>query len=157
MGIIVRDLIEYSGISDRLPNNPVSFKQFNIQECFTIPQKKPDIEQITRVSAEIDIKSKKIIKTVKGKSMEGQNLTGWKIIIEGVLKQKIQYVADEPMQSVHGVHFNIWFSEFIVLSKYYCKDKGLNIFPYIEDIYAVQLDKRKIAKNITVFLNATQY
>ncbi|WP_053956599.1 DUF3794 domain-containing protein [Inediibacterium massiliense] len=157
MASVVRDLIEYVGVADCIPQNPSSFKQFNIQECFEIPTQKPDIEQIVRVSVDVDIKSTKVIKTAKGKSMEGQNLTGWKLIVEGELKQKIQYVADEPTQSVHGAHFSVWFSEFIILPKDFCEDKILNVVPYIEDIYAAQLDKRKITKNITILLDATQY
>jgi len=161
MASIVKNLIEYAGIADasQLPAlNPAgaAFKQFTVEENLTIPQAKPDIEQIVRVMAEVIITSTKVIKTPAGTSLEGQILTGWKVIIEGYVNQKIEYVADEPTQSVHAAHFKIPFSTFIVLppSPDFSKDKVVTVIPYIEDIYAQQTDKRHIFKNITLLLHA---
>lgn len=156
MASIVKDLIEYSGIVDsyELPHHMTSFKQFTVQENLTIPIAKPDIEQIVRVMAEASITSTKIIKTPVGISLEGQKLTGWKLIVEGILHQKIEYVADEPTQSVHAAHFKIPFSTFIVLPCSIKNDMVETVVPYIEDIYVKQLDKRHIFKNITLLLDA---
>lgn len=156
MASIVKGLIEYSGIveSSQLPTHMTAFKQFTVQENLTIPDAKPDIEQIVRVMAEASITSTKIIKTPTGTSLEGQNLTGWKLIVEGILHQKIEYVADEPTQSVHAAHFKIPFSTFIVLPCSITTDMLATVVPYIEDIYAKQLDKRHIFKNITLLLDA---
>jgi hypothetical protein len=156
MASIVKGLIEYSGIVDcsQLPTHMTAFKQFTVQENLTIPAAKPDIEQILRVMAEASITSTKIIKTPTGVSLEGQKLTGWKVIVEGVIHQKIEYVADEPTQSVHSAHFKIPFSTFIVLPCSITNDMVVTVVPYIEDIYAKQLDKRHIFKNITLLLDA---
>lgn len=156
MSSIVKNLIEYSGIvnSSQLPTHMTAFKQLTVEENLTIPTAKPDIEQIVRIMAEAKITSTKIIKTPKGISLEGQKLTGWKVIIEGILLQKIEYVADEPTQSVHSAHFKIPFSTFIVLPCSITNDLVVTIVPYIEDIYAKQLDKRHIFKNITLLLDA---
>ncbi|HSQ87536.1 DUF3794 domain-containing protein [Romboutsia sp.] len=168
MASIVKNLIEYVGIADYcdMPANigtcaePGTFKQLTIQENLKIPAAKPDIEQIVKVMAEVSITSTKIIET-PGKnyhngvsSLEGQNLTGWKLIVEGFINQKIEYVADEPTQSVHAAHFKIPFSTFIVLPYGFTKDNVVTVLPYIEDIYAKQMDKRNIFKNITMLLNA---
>lgn len=160
MASIVNNLIEYVGIADpaQFDSNSfpaiASFKQLTVQENLTIPAAKPDIEQIIRVMAETTITSTKIIKTPTGTSKEGQKLTGRKIIIEGMLHQKIEYVADEPTQSVHAAHFKIPFSTFIVLPKNFDDGTVITIIPYIEDIYAQQLDKRNIFKNVTLLLQA---
>lgn len=156
MASIVKGLIEYSGIVEdfQLPTHMTAFKQFTVQENLTIPAAKPDIEQIVRVMAEASITSTKIIKTPTGTSLEGQNLTGWKLIVEGILHQKIEYVADEPTQSVHAAHFKIPFSTFIVLPCSITNDLLATVVPYIEDIYAKQIDKRHIFKNITLLLDA---
>ncbi|MEW9080837.1 hypothetical protein [Terrisporobacter glycolicus] len=45
---------------------------------------------------------------------EGTCLTGRKLIIEGVLKQKIVYTAELPDQSVHSAHFEVPFIAFII-------------------------------------------
>lgn len=84
----VKTLIEYVGISEYLPNNPNIFKQLNIEETLCLPQNKPDIEQIIKIISEIIIKSTKVIRTPRGKSLEGQTLSGFEIIVEGELKQK---------------------------------------------------------------------
>lgn len=53
---------------------------------------------------------------------EGTLLTGRKLIIEGVLKQKIVYTADLPNQSVHSAHFEVPFIAFIIP---YAKFEGI--------------------------------
>ncbi|MCY6369536.1 DUF3794 domain-containing protein [Clostridium ganghwense] len=156
MASIVKNLIEYVGIVDpeQLPEQMTSFKQLTVQENLTIPSAKPDIEQIVRVMAEAVITSTKIIETPIGKSKEGQILTGRKIIIEGMLNQKIEYVADEPTQSVHAAHFKVPFSTFIVLPEDFEDGTVVTIIPYIEDIYVKQVTKRDIFKNVTLLLDA---
>jgi len=110
MASIVKELIEYEGIADFLPEFNTKFapiKQFNVAETLELPESKPDIEQIVKVKSELIINYTKVIKTPKAISFEEQELTGWKLIVEGELRQVIQYVADEPTQSVHGAHFNV--------------------------------------------------
>ncbi|WP_053956590.1 DUF3794 domain-containing protein [Inediibacterium massiliense] len=154
---IVKDLIEYSGIAMHLPESPCAFQQMDIQEHFEIPNSKPNIEQLIRVMADIQIISTKIIRTPVAKSIEGQSLSGWKLIVEGEVKQKIEYVADEPTQSVHAVHINTPFSSYIILSPDFDSNTVVNVTGYIEDIFALQIDKRRIFKNIAILLDASQY
>lgn len=45
---------------------------------------------------------------------EGTCLTGRKLIIEGVLKQKVVYTAEVSEQSVHSAHFEVPFIAFII-------------------------------------------
>lgn len=150
----VKTLIEYVGISEYLPNNPNIFKQLNIEETLCLPQNKPDIEQIIKIISEIIIKSTKVIRTPRGKSLEGQTLSGFEIIVEGELKQKIQYVANEPTQTVHAAHFNLPFSTYIVLPENFILGTPVTVKGYIEDIYAKQIGKRCIFKNTTILLTA---
>lgn len=155
--MVVKDLIEYTGISEYLPTSPCSFKQFNLQECLKIPDVKYDIEQILKVICEVFIIDTRVIKTPIAKSLEGQILTGWKLIVEGELKQKIEYVAALPNQPVHAVHFNIPFSSFIILPECFEISDVINVTGYIEDIFVRQIDKRNIFKNITILLDAVIY
>lgn len=154
MANLVSNLIEYAGIADNLPEAPEAFKQFNVQETVCLPAAKPDIEQIVKVMAEVVITSTRVIKTPVATSLEGQILTGYKLVVEGEVMQKIEYVADEPTQSVHAAHFNVPFSTFIVLPSDYVMGTPLVVTGYIEDIYAKQIDKRCIFKNITVLVTA---
>ena len=157
MATILKDLIEYDGATQQLPqfNEPVAaIKEFNVEELFDIPPAKPDIELILKVKSELVILSTKVIKTPIGKSLENQTLTGWKLIVEGELRQVIQYVADERCQSIHGAHSNVPFSTFIVLPPDFEENQCVSVDGYIEDIYAEQIGTRKIFKNITILLVA---
>lgn len=156
MSSVVKDLIEYSGLADPLPVLPATanFKQFSVQETLIIPTVKPDVEQVVKVMAEVVIISTRVIKTPVSTSAEGQKLTGFKLIVEGELNQKIEYVADEPTQSVHAAHFHVPFSTFIVLPATFVIGTPITVTGYIEDIYAQLLDKRTIFKNVTVLIVA---
>lgn len=107
---------------------------------------------------------------------EGTFLTGRKLIVEGIINQKVVYTALVPDQSVHSAHYSIPFSAYIIA---YAKFEDLTynlenncfsyspnqpivvdlseefaVTPYIEDIFAYALDERTIFKNITLFLKA---
>lgn len=154
MSEIVKNLIQYIGIADELPESHDVFKQLYIEDTYCLPHAKPDIEQIVRVSGEIEIKSKKVIKTPRGVSLEGQTLTGWKLVIEGVIKLMIQYVADEAEQPVHGAHVYIPFSTYIVLPENFIQGTPTTVTGYIEDIFSQQVGSRCIFNNITLLLTA---
>lgn len=151
----VKNLIEISGIADSLPISPTIFKQFTVQETLVLPEAKPDIEQIVKVIAQIEIDCVKVIRTTTGISLEGQMLTGFKAIVEGEIVQKIEYVADECTQSVHAAHFSVPFSTFIVLPDTYILGTPVTVKGYIEDIFVEKIDKRSIFKNVILLLNAT--
>ncbi|BCS80376.1 DUF3794 domain-containing protein [Anaerocellum diazotrophicum] len=79
------------------------YNQFEVEEQVTIPAEKPEMEQIVSVMVEASIKNYYAIATP----------TGLKVIIEGELKQKITYVANEPTQSIHSAMFITGFCNFI--------------------------------------------
>lgn len=154
MSEIVKNLIQYIGIADDMPENHDVFKQLFVEDTFCLPHAKPDIEQLIKVSGELEIKSKKVVKTPKGVSLEGQALTGWKLVIEGVIRLRAQYAADEPEQSVHGAHINIPFSTYIVLPENFIQGTPITVSGYIEDIFSQQVGPRCIFNNITLLLTA---
>lgn len=133
---------------------PTSFKQLSVDETVKIPPQKPDAEQIIQVLVDIDIINTRVIRTIKGTSVGGQNLTGYKLVIEGKLNQKVEYVADLCDQSVHAAHFRVPFSTFIVLPEDFDEDSTIEVEPFIEDIYYKLVDKRTVFKNVTFRLLA---
>ncbi len=151
----VKNLIYYSGLADSLPEltQPLAaFKQLNIQETVELPPDKPDIEQLASVSTTISITSTRVIQTPAATSLEEQRLTGWKVVVEGILKQIVKYVALDTVQSVHVAHFNIPFSTYIVLPPDFETNGSISVEPFIEDIYAQPQGLRKIFKNTTLLL-----
>ena len=67
---------------------------------------------------------------------EGTCLTGRKLIVEGVLKQKIVYTAEVEEQSVHSAHYEVPFIAFLIP---YAKFENLGE-PQTFTVYDEQLD-----------------
>lgn len=130
-----------------------AFKQLSKEEYLKIPCQKPDIEEILSTLVEVEIVNTKIIDTPIMTSLEGQNLTGKKLIIEGILDQKIEYVALLPEQSVHSAHFRVPFSTFIVLPPDFIEE-NLAVEGVIEDVFTEKIDCRTIFKNVTFLVKA---
>lgn len=153
MSKIQRGLIEYNGISD-CPKNVLNFKQITVENVFSIPAVKPDMEQLVKVSANGTIVHHEIVDTPIGTSLEGQILTGYKLLISGDLNIKFEYVALEETQSVHTTHNCFPFCGYIVLPKNF--NRQSIIFPTvtIEDIYSEKTDSRCIYSTITMMLSA---
>lgn len=153
MATVMRNLIQYSGI-DTCNYTNGTFKQFNVDNTFCVAVIKPDIEQIIKVWANAKICNYKIIKTPKGKSLEGQTLTGYKLIIMGEVEMKYEYVALEKEQSTHISHNVIPFCEYVVMPKEFNPISLTSPTILIEDIHSEQLSNRCIYSNITMMLNA---
>jgi spore morphogenesis protein SipL len=133
--------------------------EISIPEILTIPCEKPCIETIDKVFVDVKIISKRVIKTpapdpVTTPNKEGTLLTNRKLIVEGLLLQKIVYTADLPQQSVHSAHFEIPFSAFIVLPTDTDLDAIFCIEPCVEDVFVKQINCKQIFKNVTLFLRA---
>lgn len=150
---IQRDLIEYNGINTcPVKNNKTTFNQFNIEQEFCIPNQKPNIEQVTRMWAKGEIVDYEIVKTPVGTSIEGQTVTGYKVLVCGDLKLKVEYVACEAAQSVHTAHVSYPFCAYAVLPEDLNVNARIKPNIVIEDIFAEQMDKRCIYNNITLML-----
>jgi hypothetical protein len=167
-------LISIAGIGDvkKLElHDDDSWTQITISENLILPPEKPDIEQLISVNTVVKIIRTKVIvtpSTEKCPSFEGKLLTGRKLIVEGELCQLITYTADFPNQPVHSAHFTVPFSAFIVIPKKIrilnkctccetCHDSlfiKFRVNACVEDIFIQEIDKRKIFKNVLLFLQA---
>lgn len=153
------------------PSNSREWVQFFSPKIVDIPSQKPDIEDITSIHGCVDIISQKVIKTpvVKGytnsdgvfvpgdtiSNAECTNLTGKKLIIEGILRLKVIYTALVDDQALHSASFAVPFSVFIIVDGDTPLSQKFKITPFIEDIFACKLSKRSIFTNTTIFINAT--
>ncbi|MBW7651200.1 DUF3794 domain-containing protein [Anoxybacillus sp. ST4] len=136
------------------PNNQIA-----VQEKLTIPPAKPDVEQINTLLIEAAITGTRNIFTP----------IGVKVVVEGVLRQKIIYTADVPQQSVHSAHFEQPFCSFIniplnipagVTVNQLLASVGLSINNilagpvqvFIEDVEISLTDPRTVHKCVILFL-----
>ena len=151
---MIKDMVEYDGLID----NPESlqlkyFTQTVLKDIMAVSSLKPDIQQIIKVMADIKIESSRIITTPKGYSADGQMLTGKKLIVDGFIDEKVEYMADEPSQSVHAAYFRPHFSTSIAIPDTVMQI--INVFAYIEDASAEVLeDKRNISISISSLIDA---
>lgn len=157
MSIIIDNLVEYSGIAENVPGNPKSFIQTSIEKSLILPNTKPNIKQIIKVTADANITNTRIIRTPISTSLEGQILTGWKVIVIGVIVYKIEYVSDDPSQAVHAIHYSVPFSSSIVLHENFVYGTPVIVNAYIEDISSKELDCRSLFASCYLLLIAEAY
>ena len=134
------------------------WQEITVAEKLNIPCQKPDIEQLTKVIVEPEIISIRLINTPSspGLNSEGDSLTGKKLIIEGILKQKVVYVAECVQQSIHAAHFRKAFSVYLVVPADAQNKEQFKVKILVEDIFINQLSQRSVFKNITLFIVAEQ-
>lgn len=146
--------------------------EFFLPEIVDIPDVKPNMEGIIEVRSCIEILSQRVVKTpsvigyeaddgtfIPGNTIgnnECTNLTGRKLVIEGLLTQKVIYTAEVAEQSVHSAHFSIPFSTFIIIEPNTPLSQRYRVTPYIEDIYVCRLSERSVFKNTTIFIKASK-
>jgi hypothetical protein len=152
--------IEIIGLCDpsdvTFDSTNTNWTEISIPEVLSVPSMKPDIETIEKVFVNVKIISKRVIETpvATDQNLEGTKLTGFKLIVEGILKQKIVYTADVPQQSVHSAHFDVPFSAFIILPAGTTLEDEFCIKVCVEDVFVKVFNSRDIFKNVTLFLQA---
>lgn len=135
-----------------------AWTQISVLELFRLPVDKPAIGTIDKVFAEVQQVSTRMVNTPIGpcpakENLEGTRLTGKKLAVEGVIRQKVVYTAAKPDQPVFTVYFDSRFSAFIVLAP----DDDLKDFcvePCIETVFAIPFNPREIFNHVTLFLQA---
>lgn len=192
VGLCDPSTIQFSKSTDVSYKTDYNWTEISIPEILCIPHLKPDIEHIDKVLISAEITSAQLIETprflqidssttpnvyatdangfnIPLPNSEGTYLTGRKLLVEGILKQKIVYTADVDVQSVHSAHFEIPFSAFMIVYPKFTNAVGgrvpvegaivdLNedfcIEACIEDVYIHAIDCRTMFKNVTLFLRA---
>lgn len=120
-------------------------KQWMEKFEFNVPIAKPDIEEINEIHVSACIEKVKMIQTVMG----------FKLIVEGQVRIKIIYTADNTVQSVHSAHGEKSFCEYILLGGF--KDCGYHlvvksVFPGVEDVCIQDVGKRQANLGVLLIL-----
>lgn len=162
MANVIHNGVTGVGISDQMPTTVQYFQEVNIIDTLVIPKEKPNMEKLTSIIISPRVTATNLISTPVALSYEGQNLSGYKLIVELSLEEKVRYVADVPNQSIHAAHFNeIMKSVFVVVPEMYngervcdlIRKNRFSVTPYVEDIYAVMKDCRNIYKCVTLLVD----
>lgn len=145
--------------------------QIYVPEVIDIPEQKPELEGIVSINSCAQIISQRIIKTpvvtgyqtstgitVPGSSITnsaGSYLTGRKLIITGILRQKVIYTAALDEQSLHSASYSMPFATYIIIDANTPLSQPYKIAAYIEDVWAIPLAPKTLFKNTTIFIKAT--
>jgi uncharacterized repeat protein (TIGR01451 family) len=129
-----------------------NFRQISIEKKLSFDLVKPDMKEISGITSEIEIIKDYIIATPNIKSLENQNLSGYKLIVHGLIKYTVQYIAIDEL--VYSSHYNIPFSTFIVMAENYEIGSKLYVEGIVEDIYYKKMNSREYLTNAIVLVNA---
>lgn len=134
--------------------NISNFKQISVDEYLRIPEQKPDMESINNIMAKVDIICSHLVRTPKDSSNENQKLSGYKLIVHGVLDQVVEYTALVDDQKVHSASYKVPFSTFIILPESFKPGSKIEIEGVVEDIYYKMNDCRTFFKTVTLLMIA---
>ncbi|WP_373600690.1 hypothetical protein [Paraclostridium bifermentans] len=113
-----------------------------------------DICKIGHTSPRLNIISTKIINTIEGTSIEGQHLTGKKIVIIGELELSliIYYCTDYDGYNQFVKDISIPFSTFIMIPKDICNLGDINLRYFIEDVSLAYLCTTRVLVSTTLLI-----
>lgn len=129
-----------------------SFKQISIADHINLSPQKNDIDYINNIDTKVIIKEYHPIKTPIATSMDGQVLSGYKLIVHGKISQVIQYTVRKNDQRVHYLENECVFSSFVVLPCNYKIGDPIQIEGIVEHIYHNLVNPRYIIENIDILL-----
>lgn len=144
-----------------LPKEAKYFKEELIDEVLTIPLNKPEVDKLLDILVSAEVMDIKTVDTLLGRSNEGQNLSGIKLVAEIKIKNKVIYSSCKPLHGVYACHYETYKSMFVILpekigNRYTCELVllgRLNVVPYIEGQISRKLDCRNIHKSTMILLD----
>ncbi|MGL4803493.1 SPOCS domain-containing protein [Paraclostridium dentum] len=131
-----------------------SFKQIYIENYAYLPEKKEDIKCVENINTDVEIKHYNVIKTPVAKSSDGISLSGYKLIIHGVINQIIRYSVEKSNRPIHSFEHKIPFSTFIILPYNYNFGSNVQIEYKEEYTHCDLVNPRCIFENISILLIA---
>lgn len=119
------------------------------------------MERLLNTLVSVSVESTKLIRTEKGLSNEGQNLSGYKLLVKLRLREKVMYVADRCTQPVHASHYEDIQNFFVILPETIdnvtvCdlyKYGKLLVTPYVECVETRMLDPRHVHKCVMLLID----
>lgn len=130
-----KNMIEYCGISEYIPDNIKSFKQIIIEKKIEIPKSKPTAKELVKIGVFPNVVNSRVIRTAVGTSLEGVELTGFKYSVDLAVRVRNDYIGNYEGECVFTISDIIKDSVSIILPKTFSYDS--HVFPsvFVADIY----------------------
>lgn len=155
MGKKVSEITDES--SAYLNINLCNFNQINIDGYLSISHAKPNIDEINKISAKIEIVNSHVIRTYRDTSNEGKTLSGYKLIVNGKINKCIEYTACDEESSVHSEFYSEPFSSYIILEENYKIGTRIEVEGIVEQISFKKINRRCLFNYISLLLTAKIY
>jgi hypothetical protein len=138
--------------NEMLPRTAKYFKEELISHIEVLNRGNPDIESLVDYIATAEIINYTLKEDYKAMSIEGQRMSGKKLIIEVLFKNRLSYDSTEIKYGINIVFSSFIKSIFIVVPEkigndYVCdliRAQKFMITPYIEEVHSRKLDDRRI-------------
>ncbi|MGL6174801.1 MAG: hypothetical protein ACRC1P_09390 [Cellulosilyticaceae bacterium] len=145
------------------PTEPKYFKEEMICETVMIPMGKPRVGQLLDIMVWPEVIDIKLLETPKGKSYEGNCLTGNKLLVQLLLKEKIAYISEDTGQNTYIMPREVLKSVYVTLPEYIdekrvsdlVRGEKMKVTAYIEDVGARVIDRRNIYKFIMILVDVS--
>ena len=160
--------INYTGIAKSFPETSKYFAETCFCDVFTLPENNKDIGSILTVKSQVNIINTTLVETPIDISNEGQNLLGYKLIIELGLLYKIIYVST-PLEEQCNMKNPVLSADlgntlktvFVVLpysirgidTKKLIRTNAFKVTPYIEHVTMQIIDPRSVYSTMDVFID----
>ncbi|MPQ42869.1 SPOCS domain-containing protein [Clostridium tarantellae] len=158
MGLINIEKIIPNYIGSEDEKIPKYFAQFNLDRNMLLPCRYMDYNRIETSKADLKINSVKLVETIDGRSIEGQNLTGKKLVILGNINTKFYFNCLKPNECSCGsrkictLGDCIPFSKFIVVPNSLNENSPINLQYLIENMSTMKIYKNKIFVSLTILI-----
>lgn len=149
----MRDLIEYEGISDIVPDNSNCYKLLNLQRTICLPTSFPLLESICKFNTTPSIINIEIKETPCSISSTGQILTGKKLNFHGTTNNTLEYSSHKALYNISIFEFSHEFCDYIILPEDYIESSSLTLVPYVHYCNIIKIDEHKFFYNICLGFN----
>ncbi len=112
-----------------------TFKQIDVEDHLELTSNKPDVELINNIGGQVKLLKSYIIETPKGTSLDGQTLTGSKLIIHAYLDLTVEYTSSDTDSKICTANYCLPFSTFIILPETVLPNTPVHIDSNIENIF----------------------
>lgn len=148
-----------SNFTGAIPYNiKTCFTQFTVSENFLAPFDNFSNKWLDGNNLNLFIDGANFVDSICEESLEGQVLTGKKLIIIGHLESKIFCHFPNDIRECFTLKKKLPFSTFIVVPIDVCIDDPINLSYYIEDITVTVIVKKKIFIAVSLLIKyETEY
>lgn len=148
-----------TGLYNELPKEINFFYDSELTDVINLSSDRPSINKIEAVNVSVEIQSTKLIKTPVMKSYEGYLLSGYKLKIEAMIREKIIYESRTKNRVMHVPYFdNTIRSFFIALPELYngqrieniIRKKQFSVMTYLVDAHAIPTNSNSFNRYINI-------